>query len=527
MHIFDPFMLNRLLYIFLLAILFRVATLESQSVNVPLNYWGYDFLYRCEAMNLISPHDLRTRPLTRNNFSAIIHSIEKALNNRPNQFSRTDRRQFDQLKSDFSDELFLSPSEPHLLEYREKQSRFYLDALASQSVIVNRNDQYNEESLLSETMLGGILRGHLGQKLGFYSQARNTIIKGKEDVQEEDEVFNPSQGPPTVVSGSNLIRDQAIAYLVYEKSWLRLQIGRDRQSWGPGYRGHLALSGNMKPVDMLRLSTRMSNFTFSSFHAFLRDDLGAKFLAAHRLDIKIRPGFYLGATETLIYGGRDIELGYLNPIMPYHVAEHHLGDRDNNAMSIDATLTSLPAMTLYAEFFIDDMTTTQNLTRFYGNKFAFTLGGLYANPLSIQNTDLRIEYTRIEPYVYTHWDSLNIYRHAGEPIGHWAKPNSEVIYARVSHRFNRDVQIQGSVEQVRHGKGDFNTISRPDEGVSKSFLQGIIERRRLFTIKLVDQIRRDFFASISYSYSDTDNANNIPGEQVVDHIARFELSINY
>lgn len=513
--------------ILLIVFLFAFTHLYSQSVNVPLNYWGYGFIERCEAKGLVSTYELRQRPMTRESFAALIKSVEKQLQQKLHVFSSIESQLLDQLKSDFSNELNITPSEPHLITYSEKNSRFFLDALASQAIISKRGDQYHPEKLLSETTLGAILRGNLGKTIGFYADAQNTITRGEEDVQEEDENFKASQGTPVIVSGANIIRDQAIAYLVFEKPWLRIQAGRQRQRWGPAYRGNLAISENMAPADMIHLSTRMKNFAFSSFHAFLRDDLGAKYLAAHRLDIKIIPGFMLGLCETLIYAGRDVEPAYLNPLMPYHVAEHHLGDRDNNAMSIDATLTLIPAATLYGEFFIDDMTTTKSLTRYYGNKFAFTVGGLYTDPLGFKNTNIRLEYSRVEPYVYTHWDSLNIYTHAGASIGHWLLPNSDVLFAQFAQRLSRDIKIRCSWQHIRHGKGKRSTLSRPETGESKSFLQGIKETKHFLTFKVTNQIRRDFYVSLSYTYSKSKNLNNIYGKRSVNHLARFELSLNY
>ena len=123
------------------------------------------------------------------------------------------------------------------------------------------------------------------------------------------------------------------------------------------------------------------------------------------------PGLYLGATETVIYGGRNLEPAYLNPLMLYHIAEHHLGDRDNNNLAFDLAFTRIPNVTLYGEWFIDDMTSTKLWSNYFGNKFAWVFGGLWADPLKLKNVDLRVEYTRISPYVYTHWDSLNIYTH--------------------------------------------------------------------------------------------------------------------
>ncbi len=63
-------------------------------------------------------------------------------------------------------------------------------------------------------MIGGILRGHLGNALGVYADARNALTRGNVEVQDEDENFDASQGSPVVVSGPTLFQDRAVAYLI-------------------------------------------------------------------------------------------------------------------------------------------------------------------------------------------------------------------------------------------------------------------------------------------------------------------------
>ncbi len=506
----------------------------AQSSNVPLDYWGYAFLDRMEAKGLFATHALRARPITRTTMADILRQIEARLPQYRSRLSAADLRLYEQLRGDFADELPTIDStrnalekERHLLRWSESSSGLCFDLLGKESVISNRGAQYQPDDLLSETTLGGIIRGQLGGKIGFYTEARNAVTRGSDDVQESDEQFDVSKGSPVVISGPNVVQDRAVAYLTLEAPWLRLEVGRDELDWGPGYHGGLAVSRNMPATEMIKLSSRFRRFQFTSAHAFLRSGLGAKYLAAHRLDLMIMPGLHLGGTESVIYGNRDVELAYLNPIMPYQVAEHHLGDKDNNMLSVDITTTLIPSTKLYGEFFIDDMTSTQSLTKYYGNKFAFLLGGLWSDPLRLANVDVRFEYAHIEPYVYSHWDSINIYTHYDKIIGHWLGPNSDTAFLQAGYQLGRDTRFELSVERIRKGEGEANTISRPEMGKRKKFLAGIVERRRLIGLKLVEQIRRDVFAAISYTYSDARNLHQIAGSRSYDHLARFEFYFNY
>ncbi len=332
---------------------------------------------------------------------------------------------------------------------------------------------------------------------------------------------------PTVISGENVYQDDASAYLVWKLPWFYLEFGRDQAQWGPGYQGSLMLSQNNPLFDLLKLSAQFERFHFTSIHGKLNSEAGNKYLAAHRLEVRVTPWFYLAGSEAVVYGGRGIEPQYLNPIMPYHIAEHHLGDKDNNTLGFDFTLFPIKRHKVYGELFIDDFTSSENPFTYFGNKFAFTLGHFWVNPFGIPNVDFRTEYTRIEPYVYTHRDSINIYQHYNQSIGHWLGPNSDLLYFESNVLINRDLSVQFLAERIRQGKGDINTPHQPEDGTKKSFLSGTVESQWRFGLSVRDQIMRDFFLTLSYHAIDTDNLNRIPDKTSLDHQIIFLLEANW
>ncbi len=229
----------------------------------------------------------------------------------------------------------------------------------------------------------------------------------------------------------------------------------------------------------------------------------------------------------MIYGNRNVELAYLNPIMPYHVAEHHLGDKDNNNLFFDLNVTLIPCVKAYAELFVDDMNSSKNPFKYFGTKLGFLAGAHWVNPLGLDNSDFRLEYTRIDPYVYTHWDSMNIYTNYDNVIGNWMGPDADDLFVQFGINFHRDVRLECFYEKIRSGEGEANTKTRPFEGDRKIFLEGVVESRQLLGFKLRNQIRRDIFLSLSYTFSNTKNTGHILDNDFNDHLARFEFFINY
>jgi len=196
----------------------------APSVNVPMEYWGYAVLERLESRGLIFSHQLRVRPLSRAVFADLVRQAAVQAQQKPEQFSRTEKKMLDQLQDDFFDEWNPDAAERsperHLLTWREKTSRIHIDLHGKQTILSNRGHQYQPDALISETTGGAILRGNLEQTVGFYLDARNTLTRGDQKVEEH---FDPSQGAPVVIAGSNVYRDQALAYWTWQNTWFRVQ----------------------------------------------------------------------------------------------------------------------------------------------------------------------------------------------------------------------------------------------------------------------------------------------------------------
>ena len=518
----------------ILIIIFAVllsGSLLSQSVNLPLNHWAYNFLERLETKNAFNSLALRTRPISRNDAAKILVEISDNIKEKKLKLSRTERDKFEQLKGEFHEELFKLNKrakkmyhERHLLQWKENNSHFKVDVDFSQRFEIGRGDQLDSTARTSRTTGGAIIRGNLNNSLAFFLHFKNTLVRGE---THERENFNPEFGKPTVIAGKNVYQDEASAYFVWRLPWFDFEFGRDQAQWGPGCQGSLMLSANNPLFDMFKIRANYKRFHFTSIHGRLNSSVGRKFYAAHRLEFQPFPWLQLAGSEAVVYGNRDAELQYINPIMPYHIAEHHLGDKDNNTLGFDATLFPLKGHKIYTEIFLDDFTSTENPFTYFGNKFAFMVGHFWVNPLGIPNLGLRLEYTRIEPFVYTHHDSINVYQNYNQIIGHWLGPNSDQFYFETEWLVNRDLNIKFLTERVRHGEGDVSSPHAKADGIKKSFLSGTVEKRWRFGISITDQIIRDIFLTFQYHFIDTKNLGKIEGINSRDNQIVVQLSGNW
>ncbi len=124
-------------------------------------------------------------------------------------------------------------------------------------------------------------------------------------------------------------------------------------------------------------------------------------------------------------------------------------------------------------------------------------------------------------------NSLNIYTHYDKIIGNPLGPNSDAIYIELGWQASRDFRVEINAEQRQNGAGSANTVTRPAKGVRKDFLKGVVEKSTLVGFRIVDQIRRDLFVSMSYAYQNTENLQLDPGATSTDHLARIQLTFNY
>ncbi|MCL2284107.1 MAG: hypothetical protein FWC26_12395 [Fibromonadales bacterium] len=207
-----------------------------------------------------------------------------------------------------------------------------------------------------------------------------------------------------------------------------------------------------------------------------------KYMHAHRLGFNISDNFSFGFAETMVYGSspeerRSVEPIYLMPFVPYVFAESYGGDRDNKAMSVDFSWKLFKKFELYGELFIDDL---DNITSFFdeswwGNKWATSVGvAIDSAKIGIFNWDYNFEFTRIEPWVYTHHKGLgNDYSHFGNSLGSDLGPNSREIYNRFGISYKNFLKLDLSVSAVAKDTafgGRLGDIHGPDDAEDKKYL---------------------------------------------------------
>jgi hypothetical protein len=484
----------------LLAILFvcRAGSSPAPSVNLPVDHWAYAFLERMEIRGILTGVRDGGRPFSRERMAGCARSIQAKLDGDPALLSGVERAVFEKLKGELWDELRetavpVRPEErePHLYSWSGDGGRFHADALLGGTVRVRTPDAPPAERRTCRPYYGAAFRGALWN-VGFFSDNRVFAEWGSGTYLQN---YDPSLGYPRNAEkdSSRATWDVSDAYLTWNLKGFRFEFGRDNARWGPSGADGLMFSGLAPSMDLFRMDFDIGRTRFTWLHGALRSAFDPKWISARRIECTVCRGVDLALEDAVIYGRRGVQAAYANPVLPFLVSQHSLGDRDNVTMGFDADVNRIRNVKLYGELFLDDLFAPWDLfADYWGDKTAVRAGAVWAcRPLGI-DAPLRIEYARVDPFVYTHADSANVFEHFASGLGSDLQPNSDRIRVSCEPWFSAAWRAGVRFDAVRHGRGDRRTAHRPEDGDRKGFLEGTVESTRRLGAWAEWEPRRDW-----------------------------------
>jgi hypothetical protein len=331
-----------------------------------------------------------------------------------------------------------------------------------------------------------------------------------------------------------------------------LSLSRQRREWGPG-EGSLSLSETARPMEAL--SGRIGFAPWGTFH-FLIGNLGdwwnaareQKMLSLHRLELLPAEWLSLSAWESVVWAKR-LELSYLDPLMSYFFGQQISGDLDNVALGGDVGVAIAPFARLYISVFIDEISFVPLETFFTraNNQYAWQIGAKAPLPL-LPWAMVSLQYTKIEPYCYTHYEQslpqytvpIDIsYTNDAENIGYHLPPNSDELLFRLSALPLDGLSVTAQYQLIRHGTGNHllgqieGDVNAPIDYTSpvpyplKSFLSdGIYEWINAVTLGLSFALPwLDGEVRAQYAFVSSTNSGNVTGRNVVQNLVELGLTV--
>lgn len=273
-----------------------------------------------------------------------------------------------------------------------------------------------------------------------------------------------------------------------------LRWGMFERDWGYGD-GSLVLSQTAKPFDALEGHLQFSDWLSYYFltgtltdwqspkrDAFSNDHNFQNMFTTKRVELKPFSSVTLALFETCVWIKR-FELGYINPFMITTLYQNILGDWDNMFAGGEFEWLSPFNSRLYGSFVIDEMNSTNPLYWFKQVRNIFALqAGLEIDIPFIDFSKITAQYTRIEPFFYTHYPKTypiygdvlmnTCYQNKDVNLGYYLEPNSDEFLLNYKTKPFKNFYGEVKFRYIRHSSqyGDsiensiiYDVIDDPEE----------------------------------------------------------------
>lgn len=451
---------------------------KAQVDFVPVSHPVYDFLNLELVKGYLNHYSLANLPLQRNEVIEMLQLIknnsQKLSNNEINTLEKymvefeIEPRKNAIVFSSSSDSdrvissLFFSDREKLVYRYSDSTNRVELYPLASMDFYSVSSDTGNVHALLGNA--GFRLQGTLSDCFGFGLQVTNgSLLSGNREAAFIDEKYAKN----VKFSLLNSDVDVTESFVNYNNDWFRASISRQTRIIGTGISQHLVVNSTSPQFDAVSLGASFKSFSYEflygsllgindslPFQSGFQYEIPPKYLVMHRFALKPSWGEF-AFWESIVYSGRQIDLAYLNPLSFFKSLEHALHDRDNSIMGIEATVRPFDGVQLMGNFLLDDIIFGDIGTGYWSNKTAVNFGVLYSLPFS---AIAGFEYSRVEPYTFTHFNYQNSYTNDGLLFSSNLLPNSDRFLFTFKWWFSGRYPLYLNIDYTRHGKNVYDQL---------------------------------------------------------------------
>jgi hypothetical protein len=518
-----------------------VSSVSAQRELLPADHPVYKFLLRQQMRGLIDDFHWGMLPLSRGEVTRLLSSLEA---NR-SQLSRVDVKMLQDFDTEFEYDmnktvLKAKPLLPgfsfsssldndrqkYLAAYQDSVASLFADGFGFLSYRAGSGDSIGSPYIFLGQM-GFRVRGTLHDRLGFYLEASNGQRLGGDPTFG---MLDYRLKANTKFQTGGKYFDFTKGYLDYDTDWLRLTVGREQVLWGMGFGDRLILSNNTLPFDYGKIDLRYKSLHYSFLSGSLSgtdtlgNQLSSKYIAAHRLEFDLFPKVRVGLSEMILYSNQPINFAYLNPFIFLASADRTADpSNSNNALiGIDVEVLPIKDVRVTCTLLIDDL--NFETLKYAGedvrgndNKFGWQGGIQWTDAFAVPNLSLTTEYTRINPFVYSHRSIANSYSHLDLPLGPLLQPNSDELLFGLDFDLTYHLSVGGQIRFQRTGENILDSYGFVINNAGSDVLRGdgdglhanvFLEGRRvnttLLSLMLEWQPIKQYFLEIQYFYRSFD-----------------------
>ncbi|MCX6143799.1 MAG: hypothetical protein NTZ35_11320 [Ignavibacteriales bacterium] len=527
--------------LFSLAIFLLASQAFSQTIYLSASHEIYPFLKRMEARGLLTGYRDAAKPLSRIVLAKHLKTLEGAIE----QMTEVERDEYEFLKGEFHYELAMLAG-----DLEPSEIRWHVISETFPGGIVNlepnfRIGQTNIENSSVRVRDQGIkLYGYVFDDIGYYFNFVDSREVGS--AINFTKALTPDPGVvPTKKNDNSLEYNATEAQLNFRVGAFNFSIEKMQNIWGLERNGNLTFSNKAPSYPQIKLrvpvtdwmdfiylhadlnsnvmdSTRSYYANSSALEPIFREVDRVKYMAAHMIEFTPTHGVNVSLGESVIYSDKGPLLIYLIPVMFFKSAEHYNGDKDNVQWFANLDLNVIRNTNVYFSLFIDDLALDDILKPDRQRNYLGFTAGFQTYDVLLKNLELTAEYTRINPWVYTHEYPATEYTNNGYILGSWMGQNSDNIYLDLSYRPLRSVSFGGTMQVFR--KGGQKDIYYQYHYPSQSFLYGPFHEERSVGFHARYQFVRDGFIDARVTSRTTnDEVLNLNNDRKIE----FSVSARY
>jgi hypothetical protein len=535
--------------IVLILLFFVSLNLHSQVEHVHVYHPVYDFLIRAEAKDLLPYFSTTQLPLQRKEIVVALKTLKKkkellskneveTLESFLVEFGVSKKKTAVMFKSKTDDkQLFfkniVSDKEKYVYNYYDSLNSVRIEPIGSVESFLMK-DNFNETAQIAQG--GARIYGTVEGKLGYFLQATNgTLIRGSQDLLLEDRRL--AQNIKLTELNSDF--DFTESHLRADFGNVYFYVGRESRLLGSGINQRMFNSDVAPPFDAISAGYRVKNFEYRFTHGSLlsspfdstrgvgfHSEFPNKYFSQHRFALRFKKG-EIAAYEAVIYS-RDIDLAYLNPLRFLKTLEHALRDRDNSLMGADFTYRPIKNIELKGSYLLDDIVISEIGNNFWSNKAAYNLGVWFTPNI---DADFGLEYARVEPYTFSHFNYQNAVLHDELLLMGYMQPNSEKYTLATRYWWGSRYPLKVNFEYLRHGRNiyDNDTLFYNVGGDAGQTRRHPVDNDR---VRFLDGDKHYVFATdVEYAFELTRNLNLVlyyrlnynTIDKSTNHFARIKL----
>ena len=498
----------------LLFVLSFIINAISQNVWENNNSEAHPFLYRMAQRGLIEYNDL-IKPINRVH---ILNSLN-ILKQKDSALSNVEKNELT-----FYLQEYTRPSKEQISLFKRDQNKrwragaivgndfeFYIDPLLS----INNFSGTNKN--IKQLSNGFELWGTAGKNksLGYQVYYRDYTETGNLNNNFREESSTPGNILIGAKSDNKINYTDIRANINYSFKKGNISFGKDNIVWGYGENSNIVLSNKVPSYPYIRLDykpVKWLNFNYT--HAWLNSNIAdsslsyltnsgrinndfrllfvQKFLATHSIEVQAMKGLNIAIGESIVYSDK-MDPGFLIPVNLFKFYDNNRSNYLIEAGSNGQYFLSLSSRNqiknthLYSTLFIDEIKVSSLFNKTESrNQLGFNLGGSITD-LFIPYLSLGVEYTRVNPFVYSNLIPAQTYSSYNYSLGDWMGNNFDKAILFAKYTPMAKLKLVARYQRIRKG------------GAGTIYEQYAVQPQPTFLFDYI-KTRSDIFLQARYEY---------------------------